>query len=128
MRWRLVTRLRFADSQKTPQASCSPLGGHSRTLAQASPRSRRREKSGVRNNQRVNSSLFEAGDRVLAPVDAGGRLAAGTVMARRQYKKRSTVEGYNETHTQLLVNFDQSSLGEKWVMDGACQPLEGAGD
>jgi len=66
---------------------------------------------------------FETGDRVLAPADVNGTLAPGTVRARRVYKTRSTIEGYAETHTQVLVHFDEEASRERWILSEACQPL-----
>jgi hypothetical protein len=68
---------------------------------------------------------FEAGDRVLAPSDVGGTVGPGTVRARRQFKTRSTLEGHNETHIQVLVEFDEMAFGTRWTFCDACQPLEG---
>lgn len=73
----------------------------------------------------VGDCRFEPGDRVLAPADVGGNVAPGTVKARQVYKTRSTMEGDAETHNQVLVEFDDFELGQKWILREACLPLEG---
>jgi hypothetical protein len=66
---------------------------------------------------------FLPGDRVLAPADGDGKLATATIVARRLYKTRSLIEGYAETQTQLLVEFDEAPLRQTWLLGETCQPL-----
>jgi hypothetical protein len=45
------------------------------------------------------------------------------VRERQQIRTRSTLEGYNEPHIQVRVEFDETALGSKWILCEACQPL-----
>ena len=71
----------------------------------------------------MTNLLFEPGDRVLSPVDKDGGLVPGTVTARRVLKTRSRIDGYAETQTQVLVEFDERPSRHDWILCEACQPL-----
>jgi hypothetical protein len=77
----------------------------------------------MRHTRRVSNCPFHTGDRVLAAADISGTLAPGTITATREYKTRSTVEGFNETDVQLQVEFDEPTFGRKWLLCDGCQSL-----